>query len=147
MTRIHLKFQTHQCVTTWLNSIFSGVFFRAFIHLWCHPPIHSFQTAIRFDSAFQFYKLFKLPKWYFARPCLSNNIWNPNMCSRTLLFSIWCLSATLVAAQQSEYGTGFFVQNPCVSKTTCGECIQTPTCAWCMKEVRFYMHNYHVFQC
>ncbi|XP_059478027.1 integrin beta-PS isoform X2 [Neocloeon triangulifer] len=23
------------------------------------------------------------------------------------------------------------VQNPCVSKQTCGDCIQTPTCAWC----------------
>ena len=26
-------------------------------------------------------------------------------------------------------------QNPCVSKQTCSECLQTPTCAWCMKEV------------
>jgi len=24
-------------------------------------------------------------------------------------------------------------QNPCVSKTNCGSCIQTPKCAWCMQ--------------
>ncbi|XP_059086131.1 integrin beta-PS-like isoform X2 [Tigriopus californicus] len=34
----------------------------------------------------------------------------------------------------SDYRSGLFVQNPCVSKQTCSECLQTPTCAWCMKE-------------
>ncbi|XP_017782378.1 PREDICTED: integrin beta-PS-like [Nicrophorus vespilloides] len=26
------------------------------------------------------------------------------------------------------------VQNPCISKTSCHECIQTPSCAWCYKQ-------------
>ena len=37
---------------------------------------------------------------------------------------------------RSDYRSGFLVTNPCVSKQTCSECLQTPTCAWCMKEVR-----------
>ena len=28
-------------------------------------------------------------------------------------------------------GLGLLGQNPCVSKQTCSECLQTPTCAWC----------------
>ena len=29
-------------------------------------------------------------------------------------------------------GSGLLLgQNPCVSKQTCSECLQTPTCAWC----------------
>lgn len=28
-------------------------------------------------------------------------------------------------------------QNPCASKTTCRDCIQTPTCAWCFQPVSF----------
>ncbi len=27
----------------------------------------------------------------------------------------------------------FMFQNPCVRKQTCSECMQTPTCAWCMQ--------------
>ena len=38
---------------------------------------------------------------------------------------------------RSDYRSGFLVTNPCVSKQTCSECLQTPTCAWCMKEVRY----------
>ena len=38
---------------------------------------------------------------------------------------------------RNDYRSGFLVQNPCVSKQTCSECLQTPTCAWCMKEVRY----------
>jgi len=38
-------------------------------------------------------------------------------------------------AQFSQnYRPGFILQNPCVSKQTCSECLQTPSCAWCMKE-------------
>lgn len=29
------------------------------------------------------------------------------------------------------------VQNPCVSKTKCNECIQTPSCAWCFDPVSY----------
>jgi len=35
---------------------------------------------------------------------------------------------------RNDYRSGFLVTNPCVSKQTCSECLQTPTCAWCMKE-------------
>lgn len=30
---------------------------------------------------------------------------------------------------------GFILQKSCVSKQTCSECLQTPSCAWCAKEV------------
>ena len=50
------------------------------------------------------------------------------------LSSLWLI--TLSHAQYSEnYRPGFILQNPCVSKQTCSECLQTPSCAWCMKEV------------
>jgi len=45
--------------------------------------------------------------------------------------------ASLCEAQYSQadnYRPGFFQQNPCVSKQTCSKCLQTPNCAWCMKE-------------
>eukprot|EP00096_Caligus_rogercresseyi_P012190 TRINITY_DN5033_c0_g1_i1.p1 TRINITY_DN5033_c0_g1~~TRINITY_DN5033_c0_g1_i1.p1 ORF type:complete len:836 (+),score=305.25 TRINITY_DN5033_c0_g1_i1:51-2558(+) len=35
---------------------------------------------------------------------------------------------------RSSPGDVVRVQNPCSNKQTCSECIQTPTCAWCMKE-------------
>jgi len=44
------------------------------------------------------------------------------------------LMAVTVQGQFSDYRAGFPVQNPCVSKQTCSECLQTPTCAWCKKE-------------
>ena len=63
------------------------------------------------------------------------------MCSfaRISTYSL-LLSLVAIAAGQfsprTDYRSGFLVQNPCVSKQTCSECLQTPTCAWCMKEVR-----------
>lgn len=33
--------------------------------------------------------------------------------------------------------------NPCISKQTCHDCIQTPHCAWCAAPVSF--HNFHTF--
>ena len=53
---------------------------------------------------------------------------------------IYILSAThlsMVNGVVSDYRSGFLVTNPCVSKQTCSECLQTPTCAWCMKEVKY----------
>ncbi|KAI5745133.1 hypothetical protein M8J76_008482 [Diaphorina citri] len=41
------------------------------------------------------------------------------------------LAISLSQAQQQEKLVSN--QNPCVSKQTCHECIQTPTCAWCSK--------------
>jgi Integrin plexin domain len=40
--------------------------------------------------------------------------------------------------QQEQYlvPEKLVVQNPCVSKQTCGECIQTPSCAWCSQPVK-----------
>lgn len=29
--------------------------------------------------------------------------------------------------------------NPCISKQTCHECIQTPHCAWCAAPVSFFV--------
>ena len=54
------------------------------------------------------------------------------------IFSDHLLLYNVVNGQisRSDYRSGFLVTNPCVSKQTCSECLQTPTCAWCMKEVR-----------
>ena len=62
--------------------------------------------------------------------------------SATMIALIICLVGShltiTVNAQfsRNDYRSGFLVTNPCVSKQTCSECLQTPTCAWCMKEVR-----------
>merc|ERR1719458_373541 len=57
-------------------------------------------------------------------------------CSHLALCLLLCSTAAL--GQFSDYrqspSSGLFIQNPCVSKQTCSECLQTPTCAWCMKE-------------
>ena len=51
------------------------------------------------------------------------------------LSSLWLLAALSHAQYSENYRPGFILQNPCVSKQTCSECLQTPSCAWCMKEV------------
>lgn len=45
-----------------------------------------------------------------------------------LLFGLFCISTS--QGQISERLP--LLQNPCVTKTTCRDCIQTPSCAWCM---------------
>ena len=69
--------------------------------------------------------------------------------SATMIALIICLIGShltiTVNAQfsRNDYRSGFLVTNPCVSKQTCSECLQTPTCAWCMKEVRdVYFRKY-----
>ena len=63
--------------------------------------------------------------------------------SATMIALIVCLVGShltiTVNAQfsRNDYRSGFLVTNPCVSKQSCSECLQTPTCAWCMKEVRY----------
>lgn len=42
---------------------------------------------------------------------------------------------------------GKLIQNPCVNKRTCHECIQTQSCAWCMQpdhgdKPRCFQHSY-----
>lgn len=51
---------------------------------------------------------------------------------RTLLLIISTFSLiTLASAQLPDQN---ILQNPCVSKSTCRECIQTKSCAWCLAE-------------
>ena len=59
------------------------------------------------------------------------------------IFSDHLLLQNFVNGQisRSDYRSGFLVTNPCVSKQTCSECLQTPTCAWCMKEVSYILGN------
>ncbi|KAK6631132.1 hypothetical protein RUM43_014228 [Polyplax serrata] len=47
-----------------------------------------------------------------------------------LSFTILLIICT-AAGVTSQISEKFSSQNPCVSKQTCHECIQTPTCAWC----------------
>ena len=53
---------------------------------------------------------------------------------------------SMVSGVISDYRSGFLVTNPCVSKQTCSECLQTPTCAWCMKEVKYNFLLLIIFQ-
>lgn len=41
---------------------------------------------------------------------------------------VWACLAGVCFAQRAEH---LLAQNPCSSKTTCSDCIRTPTCAWC----------------
>ena len=59
---------------------------------------------------------------------------------KCLVFLIVLISWTEAQFSQNSYGAGFMLQNPCVSKQTCSECLQTPTCAWCMKEVNAFLY-------
>ena len=49
----------------------------------------------------------------------------------------WLCVAGLASAQYSyredRASSLLLGQNPCVSKQSCSECMQTPTCAWCMQ--------------
>ena len=55
--------------------------------------------------------------------------------SRLVMSLLWL--AALVTAQYSyredRASSLLLGQNPCVSKQSCSECMQTPTCAWCMQ--------------
>jgi len=55
---------------------------------------------------------------------------------KLIVIAIVFILSTRTEAQFSpnDYRANFMKQNPCVSKQTCSECLQTPTCAWCMKE-------------
>ena len=52
------------------------------------------------------------------------------------MWRVWVLCAALaitaVWAQEAEKLTQ---PNPCTSRQTCSECMQTPTCAWCARPV------------
>ena len=61
-----------------------------------------------------------------------------------LLIAVIVVASTRAQFSRNDYRSGFILQNPCVSKQTCSECLQTPTCAWCMKEVsdHTFKHEY-----
>ena len=52
--------------------------------------------------------------------------------SAFVMLRLWLLCAalavTVTLAQEAEKLTQ---PNPCTSRQTCSECMQTPTCAWC----------------
>ena len=71
---------------------------------------------------------------------MMKNVLRQNPCSATMIalviYIFGASNSNVVNGVISDYRSGFLVTNPCVSKQTCSECLQTPTCAWCMKEVR-----------
>ena len=57
---------------------------------------------------------------------------------RQCTVTAWLCLASLASGQYSyreDRASSFLSlgQNPCVSKQSCSECMQTPTCAWCMQ--------------
>lgn len=44
-----------------------------------------------------------------------------------------CVLISVFGAIESQSGNIALAQNPCVTKATCGSCIQTQKCAWCMQ--------------
>ncbi|XP_018335576.1 integrin beta-PS isoform X1 [Agrilus planipennis] len=48
------------------------------------------------------------------------------------LFAL-CFLAVFLNVSLAQRAEKLTAQNPCVTKTTCHECIQTPSCAWCFK--------------
>lgn len=59
---------------------------------------------------------------------------NRNMNKSSIYFLALMLLSTF-GAIESQFGIdkAALFQNPCVSKTNCGTCIQTQKCAWCMQ--------------
>ena len=74
-----------------------------------------------------------------TQSCLSKAlVVMPSACAMLVLCMVGSqISAVNGQFSRNDYRSGFLVQNPCVSKQTCSECLQTPTCAWCMKEVSY----------
>lgn len=50
---------------------------------------------------------------------------------RRMWFLAVVATSFLIVFVQSQFAPEKLIQNPCVSKTTCHECIQTKSCAWC----------------
>lgn len=70
---------------------------------------------------------------------------------RTLivLVVVACALLNLSSAQQLSSGSGGdqnILQNPCVSKSSCRECIQTKSCAWCLQASDEYGDKPRCFQ-
>ena len=54
--------------------------------------------------------------------------------SVTLLLLTWITTSSAAKSPADGKPTG---SNACISKQTCHECIQTPTCAWCSMPVSY----------
>lgn len=54
-------------------------------------------------------------------------------------------SLLFVSAVFGQIPQRFTAQNPCTSKGTCQECIQTPSCAWCYDPVSCFFPAFNLF--
>lgn len=63
---------------------------------------------------------------------------------RTFLVLISTL--TFITIANAQLPDQNILQNPCVSKSTCRECIQTKSCAWCMQPSDDYGDKPRCFQ-
>lgn len=65
----------------------------------------------------------------------------------SLLVPLLMVMLTLVSSADGQQLAAKLIQNPCVNKRTCHECIQTQSCAWCMQpdhgdKPRCFQHSY-----
>lgn len=65
----------------------------------------------------------------------------------TIIISLLVVMLTLVSSADGQQLAAKLIQNPCVNKRTCHECIQTQSCAWCMQpdhgdKPRCFQHSY-----
>lgn len=82
--------------------------------------------------------------------CAHNFISNRRILSTmplTLIISLLVVMLTLVSSADGQQLAAKLIQNPCVNKRTCHECIQTQSCAWCMQpdhgdKPRCFQHSY-----
>ena len=48
------------------------------------------------------------------------------------LMVVWVVTVSAQYSYRQDRASSILLgQNPCVSKQSCSECLQTPTCAWC----------------
>lgn len=52
------------------------------------------------------------------------------MWAQLSIVSVVCF-ISMLATCRTQRAEQLLAQNPCSSKTTCSECIRTPSCAWC----------------
>jgi len=118
-------------------SLFPLPFFHFLLH-YLYPWIIALFFLINHrSSSFVYCRVF-----YALRRFTSVSLWLCRMFgSSGWLVSIGMLiMGVLLSLAQADYPppgrlTGM---NPCISKQTCHECIQTPHCAWCAAPVSFY---------
>lgn len=88
-----------------------------------------------FTKKFQLFLIrfsFLVEKKYFS---ISKVPQKPQAMSRILLLAIaLCVFVSVKSQSEKSPAPAPFTMNPCTSKTTCSQCIQTQKCAWCMQE-------------